>query len=76
MSNGLTNSDGRLKFYRQLRKEDTVALESGAMSFMMAKEMERAVGCKVIVLQPSKLAVIYRSMKKTDKSATKLPRMR
>jgi transposase len=36
------------------------------MAFIMAKEME-SVGCSVYVLNPRKLAVIYASMKKTDK---------
>jgi transposase len=33
----------------------------------MAKEIEAAVGCEVRVLNPSQLALIYGSMKKTDK---------
>jgi transposase len=37
------------------------------MAFIMAKEIEQAVGCRVYVLNPSQLAVIYASMKKTDK---------
>jgi transposase len=37
------------------------------MAFMIAKEIEAVVGCQVYVLNASRLAVIYCSMKKTDK---------
>jgi transposase len=37
------------------------------MAFIMAKEIEAAVGCRVYVLNPSHLALIYGTMKKTDK---------
>ena len=67
MSNGKTFVTGRQALYNKLRPEDRVALEAGNMAFIMAKEMEAAVGCKVYVLNPSNLALIYGSMKKTDK---------
>jgi transposase len=66
-SNGGTSAEGRQALYKKLRAEDTVALEAGNLAFIMAKEMEKAAGCKVLVLNPGNLAVIYRSMKKTDK---------
>jgi transposase len=67
MSNGKTFVSGRQALYKKLRPSDKVALEAGNMAFMMAKEIEKAVGCRVYVLNPSYLAVIYASMKKTDK---------
>jgi len=67
LGNGKTDADGRVALYGKLRSDDLVALEAGNMAFIMAKELEAAVGCKVYVLNPSQLAVIYRSMKKTDK---------
>jgi len=67
MSNGKTFVAGRQSLYKKLRPSDKVALEAGNMAFMMAKEIEAAVGCRVYVLNPSQLAVIYCSMKKTDK---------
>ena len=67
MSNGKTMVGGRQKLYQKLRPGDKVALEAGNMAFIMAKEIEAAVGCRVYVLNPSHLAVIYASMKKTDK---------
>jgi len=67
MSNGRTCVEGRLKLYRKLQPSDKVAVEAGSLAFIMAKEIEAAVGCKVYVLNPYRLSVIYKSMKKTDK---------
>jgi transposase len=66
-SSGINTPDGRQALYKKLRPSDTVAIEAGNLAFIMAKEMEKAVGCKVLVLNPGSLAIIYRSMKKTDK---------
>jgi transposase len=66
-SNGKTTVAGRQCLYNKLRAGDKVALEAGNMAFIMAKEIEAAVGCRVYVLNPSRLALIYGSMKKTDK---------
>jgi transposase len=67
LSNGKTTAAGRQALYKKLRKEDKVALEAGNMAFIMAKEIQKFVGCRVYVLNPSHLALIYGSMKKTDK---------
>ena len=67
MSNGTTYTAGRQGLYKKLRAEDKVALESCSLAFIMAKEMEAAVGCQVYVLNPGRLSIIYKSMKKTDK---------
>jgi len=67
-SNGKTYPAGRQALYRKLRAQDKVALEAGNMAFNMAKEIDKAVpGCRVYVLNASNLALIYGSMKKTDK---------
>ena len=66
-SNGKTCTAGRQALYKRLRPGDKIALEACAMAFIMAREIEKAVGCRVYVLNPYKLAVIYTSMKKTDK---------
>ena len=66
-SNGKTTVAGRQWLYKKLRAGDKVALEAGNMAFIMAKEIEAAAGCRVYVLNPSHLALIYGSMKKTDK---------
>jgi len=66
-SNGRTCAAGRRTLYNKLKPTDKVAIEAGNMAFIMAKEIEAAAGCKVYVLNPSNLALIYASMKKTDK---------
>ena len=67
MSNGKTYADGRQALYNKLGPCDKVAIEACSMGFTMAKEIQAAVGCRVYVLNPYRLAVIYASMKKTDK---------
>jgi transposase len=68
MSNGKTHAAGRQALYKKLRAGDKVSLEAGNMAFIIAKEIEKAVeGSRVYVLNPSHLALIYGSMKKTDK---------
>jgi len=67
MSNGKTTAEGRQKLYGKLHPTDKIAMEAGTLAFIMAKEMETAVGCKVYVLNPYRLSIIYKSMKKTDK---------
>jgi len=66
-SNGKTFSAGRQTLYKKLRSSDKVAVEAGNMAFIIAKELEASVGCRVYVLNPGNLALIYGSMKKTDK---------
>jgi transposase len=75
-SNGRTDSGGRAKLYGKLKKGDKVAMEAGNPAFVMAYEIIARVGCDVAVLNPGKLALIYGSMKKTDKEdALKLARI-
>ena len=66
-SNGKTYVEGRQALYKKLRPSDKVALEACSLAFIIAKELEAAVGCQVYVLNPYHLPLIYRSMKKTDK---------
>jgi len=67
MSNGKTTAEGRQRLYQKLSAQDKVAMEAGNLAFIMAKEIQTAVGCEVRILNPSHLALIYGSMKKTDK---------
>ena len=66
-SNGRTCVAGRQLLYKKLKPCDKVALEAGNLAFIIAKEIQAVVGCQVYVLNPSRLALIYASMKKTDK---------
>jgi transposase len=67
ISNGRTSVEGRQSLYRKLRASDKVAMEACSLAFIMAKEMEAAVGCTIRVLNPYHLPLIFGSMKKTDK---------
>jgi transposase len=76
ISDGLTNADGRNRLYKKLLPTDKIGLEAGNLAFIMAKEIIAAVGADVKVLNAGKLALIYVSLKKTDKEdALKLARL-
>jgi transposase len=64
---GATTAEGRLNLYEKLEAGDKVAFEAGNMAFIMAKEMEKVVGCQIRVLNPYHLPIIYETDKKTDK---------
>ena len=75
-TNGLTNPAGRKTLYKKLRCTDRVAIEVCSLAMVMAKEMQNEVGCEVVLLNPSQIALIYRSLKKNDKEdALKLARL-
>lgn len=74
-SGGVTNIQGRKKLYGQLKADDIIAVEACSLAFIMEREM-RSIGCQVVILNPSSLAIIYASTKKTDKEdALKLARL-
>jgi transposase len=76
MNEGLTTAEGRKALCKKLVASDKIALEAGNLAFIMAKEIIAVVGADVKVLNASKLALIYGSLKKTDKEdALKLARM-
>jgi transposase len=64
---GTTSAEGRLKLYGKLQAGDKVALEAGNLAFIMAKELEKAVGCQIRVLNAHHLPIIYATDKKTDR---------
>lgn len=75
-TNGLTNPVGRKTLYKKLRCTDRVAIEVCSLAMVMAREIEKEVGCEVVLLNPSQIALIYRSLKKNDKEdALKLARL-
>jgi transposase len=74
--NGTTSPDGRKSLYARLLPADKVAVEVCALAFVIADEIAESVGCEVVILNASKLAIIYRTTKKTDKEdALKLARL-
>ena len=75
-TNGKTSPEGRKKLYALLRASDRVAIEVCSLGMVMAKEIKEQVGCDVVLLNPSQVALIYRSVKKNDKEdALKLARL-
>jgi transposase len=64
---GRTAAEGRLGLYAKLEAGDKVALETGNLAFIMAKELGKTAGCTTRVPNPSKLAVTCASTKKTDR---------
>lgn len=75
-TNGVTSPAGRKALYKKLRSTDRVAIEVCSLAMVMAREIEKEVGCEVVLLNPSQIALIYRSLKKNDKEdALKLARL-
>lgn len=75
-TNGKTSLSGRKALYEKLLPTDRVALEVCSLAMVMAKELQKKVGCEVVLLNPSQIALIYRSLKKNDKEdALKLARL-
>lgn len=74
--NGKVDTQGRSKLLDRLQEGDVVGLEAGTASFKLAKELQSKVGVTVLVLNAANLAVIYASLRKTDKEdALKLARL-
>ena len=75
-TNGQTTPSVRKLLYRKLLATDRVAIEVCSLGMVMAKEIQKEVGCEVVLLNPSQLVLIYRSLKKNDKEdALKLARL-
>ena len=75
-TNGQTNPSGRKSLYKKLLPTDRVAIEVCSLAMVMAKEIKNEVGCEVVLLNPSQIVLIYRSLKKNDKEdALKLARL-
>jgi transposase len=74
--NGKTDVVGREKLYAQLTRSDIVGIEACGLAFVIAREIEQKTEAEVVVLNPGRLAIIYRSTKKTDsEDAMKIARL-
>ena len=74
--NGKTDDVGRERLAARLRYDDVVGVEAGSTAFHIARRLQTVSGVRVVVLNPGKLAIIYASMKKTDKEdALKIARL-
>jgi transposase len=71
-----TDVIGREKLYAQLTDDDIVGIEACSLAFVMAREIEAKTKAEVVVLNPGRLAIIYKSTKKTDsEDAMKIARL-
>ncbi|MCG8571795.1 MAG: IS110 family transposase [Spirochaetes bacterium] len=71
-----TDISGRQKLYDFLTENDVVGMEACSYAFFLAKEIMKKTSATVIVMNAGDLAVIYRSLKKTDKEdALKIARI-
>lgn len=66
-TNGKTDFKGLNKLCEKLSAEDLVAIEACNLAMRIERQIRQTVGCKVFVLNPGKLAIIYMSTRKTDK---------
>jgi len=62
-----TDAGGRSRLCANLEASDAVAIEACALAFVLARQLKRDVGCRILVLNPGKLAIIWQSTRKTDK---------
>lgn len=62
-----TDTKGRETLCRLLRKSDKIAVEVCGFANSLVRQINREVGCRVYILNPGKLQMIWRSTKKTDK---------
>jgi transposase len=63
---GKTDEAGILKLCSRLHAGDRIGIEACALAFHVSKVLQARVGCRVVVLNAGDLAVIYKSVKKTD----------
>jgi len=73
---GKTDSKGRKKLMSYLKPGDKVFIEACQLAFTIAREIMANTEAQVYVLNPSKLHIIWQSVKKTDsEDALKLARL-
>lgn len=63
---GKNDETGLLRLCSRLRSSDRIGMEACALAFHWAKVIQAKVGCRVVVLNAGDLALIYKSVKKTD----------
>jgi len=63
---GKTDQKGIEKLCAKLRPTDRVGIECCSYAFYLVKVLTAKVGCRVLVLNAGDLAIIYKSVKKTD----------
>ena len=64
---GKTDFSGLDKLSMKLNRNDVVAMEACNLAFRIERILRQKVGCRVIILNPGRLAIIFMSTRKTDK---------
>lgn len=64
---GKTDFSGLEKLCTKLSKDDVVAMEACNLAFRIERLLREKVDCRVIILNPGRLAIIFMSTRKTDK---------
>ena len=64
---GNTDFAGLDKLCMKLKINDVVAMEACNLAFRIERTLREKVGCRVIILNPGRLAIIFMSTRKTDK---------
>lgn len=64
---GKTDFSGIENLCKKLKKDDVVAIEACSLAFRIERAIRFKVGCRVIILNPGRLAIIFMSTRKTDK---------
>lgn len=64
---GKTDFSGLDKLCTKLTKDDVVAMEACNLAFRIERVLREKVGCRVIILNPGRLGIIFMSTRKTDK---------
>jgi hypothetical protein len=62
-----TDQKGRQILTLFLRKEEVEGYEVSSYGNLLARVMEKEVGCQVVALNAGELRIIWKSRKKTDK---------
>ena len=64
---GKTDFAGIDNLCKKLKKDDVVAMEACNLAFRIERAIREKIGCRVIILNPGRLAIIFMSTRKTDK---------
>jgi transposase len=73
---GKTDIKGRRNLIFRLEEGDQVFIEACQLAFIIAREIFKQINCNVFVLNPHKLHIIWKTIKKTDaEDALKLARL-
>ncbi|MBP5754076.1 MAG: IS110 family transposase [Treponema sp.] len=64
---GKTDFAGIDNLCRKLKKDDVIAMEACNLAFRIERTIREKVGCRVVILNPGRLAIIFMSTRKTDK---------